>query len=226
MLMIDDKVSYLEKIHTFEGLSPLELESLGEDTRLVHYPTGYLFYMPDDPAEVMFILKVGRVQLYRISNDGRKLILAILEAGAIFGHMAIIGQRLRHTYAESLEPCTICIWRREDVEHVLTHKPAVTLRFLEAVGERLTQVEARFTDMAFKRVSARVASLLLSLHEAQGQSGCVIGYTHQALADMLGVYRETISQTLKEFKRQGWVMVERKRIVLLEIERLRQEAMI
>ena len=75
-------------------------------------------------------------------------------------------------------------------------------------------VEARLEDMAFKSIPARLALLLLRLREEQGNS--IYGYTHQDLADAVGTYRETTTQTLNEFKSKNLIDIGRKRIDILD----------
>jgi CRP/FNR family cyclic AMP-dependent transcriptional regulator len=214
------KTEYLSQVPVLQGLSPQELDYLGHGTRLVNYTAGHLFYMPEDLAEVMFILKLGRVQLYRISPDGRKLIIAILHPGAIFGHMALIGQGMHNTYAQALDDVTICVWNREAVEATMLAKPEVAFKFLNAVAYRLNLAEERLAEIAFKRLPARLAALLLRLCEEK-QSRKLEGFTHQHLADMLGTYRETVTQILNEWRGENYLELSRKRIHILNAELLR-----
>jgi len=208
------KVEFLETIDIFQDLSPFEIEGIGQQTKMVAYTAKHLFYMPSDPGEVLFILKQGRVQLYRISSDGRKLIVAILRPGAIFGHMALVGQHMHSTFAEALDDCLICLMNRLEVEHLLVEKPQVALRFLETIGYRLFEAERRLEESVFKRIPARLAGLLLRLNsETEGE--VLKGYTHQYLADMLGTYRETATQTLNEFQSRDLIRIGRKSIEIL-----------
>ncbi len=218
------KSHYLQNITAFQDLSLLEVESISQQTTLVQYKAGHLFYLPNDPGEALFILKKGRVQLYRMSPSGRKFIVSILREGAIFGHMVLVGQRMHNTFAEALDDCTICVWNRAEVEQVLREKPQVALRFLEAVGQRLFEAEQRLEEMTFKRIPVRMAGLLLQLDREQGCNGIVCGYTHQQLADMLGTYRETATQTLNDFKELSLISVRRKAIEILDVQSLRQIA--
>lgn len=197
----EEKFRYLRNVDIFQDLTDSEVREVGEMTRLCLYTANHIFYMPDDPGEILFILKQGRVQLYRVSADGRKLALATLHDGAIFGHMGMVGQQMHNTFAEAVEECKICIMDRASLEALLLAKPIVALRMLNAVGNRLADVEQRFEDIAFRRMPARTARLLLSLLEAQpDRDNTLKGYTHQHLADMLGTYRETTTQTLNDFK--------------------------
>jgi CRP-like cAMP-binding protein len=221
---MSSKRHYLESVEVFKDLTPSEMEAVSQQTTLMHYSAGYLFYAPDDAGEALFILKQGRVQLYRMSPDGRKFIVATLAAGTIFGHMVLTGQRLHNTFAEAIDDCVICVWNREQVEQLLLEKPRVALRFLETMGQRLFLAEERLEEITFKRIPARMASLLLKLEREQGGRGVLLGYTHQYLADLLGTYRETVTQTLSEFRSQGLIKNGRKAIYLLDTNGLQSIA--
>ena len=134
--------------------------------------------------------------------------------------MALVGQRMHHTFAEAMDECLICVMSRADVERLLREKPVVAFRFLESLGRRLIHVEARMEEIAFKSIPARLAGLLLRLAERTEAGLEVRGYTHQDLGEMLGTYRETTTQTLNEFKGEGLIEIGRKRIRLLDSERL------
>jgi CRP/FNR family transcriptional regulator len=86
-------------------------------------------------------------------------------------------------------------------------------------------LETHLESIAFKSISVRLATLLLQLDAEQGKSGVVKGYTHQDLSEMLGTYRETITQTLNEFKADGWIGIGRKKVMLLDVAALEELAM-
>ncbi len=220
----EDKLVFLREVDIFQDLTENEVQATSDMTKMCTYKGGHIFYMPNDPGEVLFILKRGRVQLYRVSPDGRKLVFATVQPGTIFGQMALVGQRMHNTFAEAVDDCLICIMGREEVEELIMFRPQVALRLLGALGERLVNVEQRLEDAAFQRMPVRLARLLLQLNEEQGNLGSVKGYTHQYLADMLGTYRETATQTLNEFKQQGIIELGRKSITISDVDGLEQIA--
>ena len=214
------KLTYLSNIDIFQDLSESELAEMDRQITMSSSPPGKMFYMPEDSGEVLFLLKKGRVQLYRISPNGKKLVVATLGPGAIFGEMSLVGQGMHNTFAESASECLLCVMSRADVERLMREKPMVAFRFVEALGERLTHLETRLEDIAFKSIPARLASLLLRLAVEQGDGMHINGYTHQDLGEMLGTYRETITQTLNEFKSEGYVEISRKHIEIVDKESL------
>jgi CRP/FNR family transcriptional regulator, cyclic AMP receptor protein len=168
--MTATKRAYLSKVEIFQDLSPSEMEHLERVTAMVTCEPGRVFYNPNEPAEVLFILKRGEVAISRVSPVGKKLIVETVGPGAIFGEMAIIGQRMYQTFAEALTECVICVMSRTDVEELLLADPQVAVRLVWALSDRLAQAEARIEEMAFTGVPARLASLLLRIASGDGRA--------------------------------------------------------
>lgn len=219
---LSSKLDYLSAIEVFQDLSRKEMEQMDRAVTMNTCRQGKLFYIPGDTGEVLFLLKKGRVQLYRLSPEGKKLVVATLGPGAIFGEMSLVGQGMHNTFAEAAEDCLLCVMSHTDVENLILSKPRVALRFIEAVGKRLTEAEARLEETTFKSIPARLASLLLRLSDEPNP--VIAGYTHQDLAEMLGTYRETTTQTLNDFKSQGLIEIGRKRIEIIDPEGLQELA--
>ena len=217
------KIGYLQMVDIFQDLTESEIEEIDRATTMSTCRRGKIFYMPEDTSEVLFLLKEGKVQLYRISPDGKKLVIATVGPGTVFGEMALIGQGMHNTFAEATEDCVLLVMSREDVERLLVTKPKVALRIFEALGSRLKETEARLEEIAFKGIPARLASLLLQLAEERG-SNTISGLTHQDLGEQIGTYRETTTQTLNAFRADGLIEIGRKRIKILDREGLKRIA--
>jgi CRP/FNR family transcriptional regulator, cyclic AMP receptor protein len=214
-----EKMRYLSELTVFQDLTAREMEDLNRITTMSSVQKGRVFYRPEEPGEVLFILKEGRVQLYRISPEGKKLVITTLGEHTLFGEMALLGTKMHNTFAEAVEDCLICVMSRTDLERLILSRPQVALRILEITGKRLRDAEERLESMAFKGIPARLASLLLRLSSEQN-SDEVTGLTHQDLAESVGTYRETATQVLNDLKSQGLIEIGRKRIQLLDKEAL------
>ena len=209
------KIGYLQMVDVFQDLTEEEIEEIDRATTITTCRKGRIFYMPEDTSEVLFLLKEGQVQLYRISPDGKKLVIGTVGPGAIFGEMALIGQGMHNTFAEATEDCVLLVMSRQDVERLLVTKPKVALRIFEELGSRLKDTEARLEEIAFRGIPARLASFLLQTADEQG-TDTVTGLTHQDLGEQIGTYRETTTQTLNTFKADGLIDIGRKRITILD----------
>jgi CRP/FNR family cyclic AMP-dependent transcriptional regulator len=220
---MEEKRIYLSDTELFRDLSARDLAELEIVTTLTSVPRGRVFYRPEDPGERLFLLRQGRVQLYRISPEGKKLVIATLGPGALFGEMALLGQQMHNAFAEAMEDCSIMVMSRADLERLMLNDPTIGRRILTLTQRRLNDAEARLEDMAFKGIPARLASLLLRL-SADQDSDSITGLTHQDLAETIGTYRETATQVLNDLKADGLIEIGRKRITILDANRLRDIA--
>ena len=217
----DRKLRHLSAIDIFRDLAPEDLDWLAAHTTMVTARRGQLVYMPGETNEALFLLKAGRVRIYRLSVEGKKLVLSDLAPETFFGDMPLAGQRMYGAFAEAIEDCTLCVLGRGDLERLILTRPRVAIRLLEVTGRRLLEAETVIEDFAFKSAPARLATALLRLATDHGEE--VVGRTHQDLAEMIGTYRETVTEALDDFKRRGMVELGRKRIRILD--RARLEAM-
>jgi len=222
--MKEPKLQALSAIEIFQDLTGQEVEEIDQATKMSTCEPGRVFYTPEETGEVLFLLKNGRVQLYRLSPDGKKLVVAVLERGSIFGEMSLVGQGMHNTFAEAIEDCTLCVMSKTDVERLILTKPNVAMRIMQAMAQRLTDAETQLEEIAFMSVPSRLANLLLKLTDQETIISIIKGYTHQDLAEMLGTYRETTTQTLNQFKSSGWIEIGRKHIEILDRDALQSQA--
>ena len=224
------KQGYLKDVDIFQDLSPDEVAALGKRAPMQTVDAGTIFYSPEDASEVLFILKEGRVRIYRLSPDGKALTTAIIAAGTIFGEMAILGQGMHDSYAEALTPCVLCLMSRDDVKRLLLGDPRIALRLTETMGRRLLEAERRLSDFAFKSLPQRIATLLVTLAEREtprlalrvlGAGRLEVPYTHEQLAEMAGTHRETATKVLNELREQGLIELKRGKVVLRDLGALR-----
>jgi len=215
-------VEYLQKAEVFRGLSREEIAPLFKGVQPRECAPGTLLFTPDEPSERLFVLKVGRVDVYRLTPGGRRLVVRRLNPVAIFGEMGLLGQSLRGCFAEVTEDSLVCTATREQILAVFQQRPDVALRMLEAVGNRLMQMEERLEQALFSPVRARLASFLLA--NMDPATGLVADYTHEDIGDVIGALRQTVTETLHLMREEGLVEVERKQIRVTDRGRLREVA--
>jgi len=227
-MSIEEEVELLRTVDILEPLSDEELEELARRYPDDHLQAGEIFYTPYDTSERLFILKRGRVRVYR-TTDGREFTQAIVEAGTVFGEMALTAQRLQGAYAQAMEPSILITMSREELEHLILQKPEVGLQIVHLLSERLRRQEIRLEDASTKDVHARLASIIVLLVESEGvRSGT--GYripahhTHQQLADMIGANREAVTRAFGLLQDEGIVELRRRLIYVMDLDALRRMA--
>ena len=229
MLPAKEKMRLLSMVDVLEPLSQEELEDFSERIPDTKVEQGQVLYAPKDHNETLFLLKKGRVRIYRVAPDGWEFTLAVVEAGTMFGEMSLTAQRLREAYAEATEPSYICILKREDLEGLVRKNPDLGLRIIRVLSERLRLCETRLEDIGLKDVPARLASLILQLAESEGvmtHEGPKIPthYTHRQLATMIGSSRESVTRAFAKLQKAGAVELRRRHVYVKDIQALERAA--
>jgi CRP/FNR family transcriptional regulator, cyclic AMP receptor protein len=229
MLPPEEKLRLFSMMDILEPLSREEIKELSRRIPDTHYQRGQLLYTPKERSEALFMLKKGRVRIYRIAPDGREFTLIVVGAGTVFGEMSLTAQRLENAYAEAMERVVVCKMRKHDLERLVMDKPQVGLKVMGVLSERLLLAEDRMEDIALKEVPARLASFILQLVESEGVmtlEGPKIPtrYTHRQLATMIGSKRETVTKGFTLLQQAGAVELKGRRIYVRDIEALKQVA--
>jgi CRP/FNR family transcriptional regulator, cyclic AMP receptor protein len=229
MLPPEEKLRLLSMMDILEPLSREEIKELSRRVPDTHFQRGQILYTPYEKNEVLFMLKKGRVRIYRVSTDGREFTLAVMGAGMVFGEMSLTAQRLENAYAEAMEPVIVCKMGRLDFEQLVMDKPQVGLKLTSVLSERLYLAEDRMEDIALKEVPTRLASFLLQLIESEGvvtRDGYKVParYTHRQVATMIGSKRETVTKAFTLLQQVGAVELKRRRIHVKNLETLKRVA--
>jgi CRP/FNR family transcriptional regulator, cyclic AMP receptor protein len=210
----------MAEVDIFCDLDEAEMDALSAAAPMKTYPVGALIYTPHQPLETLFILKKGRIRIFRVSPDGRALTTAIIEPGTIFGEMVIVGQRMHDSFAEALDEVVVCVMTKADVRRLLLGDPRIAARISETLGRRLGELEQRLSDAVFKSVPERIAGALVTLAAAgSGRPlgrGIQIKLTHEQLAALAATSRETTTKILGEFADRGLITLGRARITILD----------
>lgn len=223
------KQDYLMESQLFAGLTDAELAVINDVATMTRCARGRVFFAPEDMPETLYILKEGRVRLYRETTDGKHLTVAMLDRGAVFGESSLIGQTHSGVFAIAEEEGLLCVMPADHLRELITRIPRIGLNLLEFVGGRLRRSQELAEEVAYWSVKRRLAKLLLELNERYGHptmgGGRIINksFTQADLAEMIGSTRETVAEMLGTLKGLDVISSRRRKIVLedvVELERL------
>jgi CRP-like cAMP-binding protein len=221
------KAGLLREVDVFAGLGAEQLKEISRTLPMTTCRTGGLITSPDDDDERLYIVKHGRVRLYRLTPDGRQLTLDILDKGRIVGRMSWLGQELNEVYAEAIEDAIVCSFSPDELRRLIDKFPGIGLNMIRYLSDRLAVSEREREVMAFRSVEQRLVARLLELAERFGKpdgSGVAIDarLTQQELADMIGTSRETLATTVSSLRERGLLEMQNQRVVIRDLEQLRE----
>ena len=228
-MSLEEQVRLLSMVDILEPLSQGQLEEFACRVPEHEVEQGKILYTPDEHDERLFLLKKGRVRVYRVDPQGQELTLSVAESGTLLGEMAFTGQHLPGVYLRAIEPSLVVALRREDLEHLILSNPEVGLRLVRLLSERLHETETRLAELSHKDVLARLASHILRIIESEGvrtKEGYEVPthYTHERLATMIGSKRVAVSRAFAKLKEEGAVELRDRKIHVAGLEALKHAA--
>jgi CRP/FNR family transcriptional regulator, cyclic AMP receptor protein len=202
-------------IDFFKHLPDSCLETLEKDSRILDCSAGHLFFQPEQIGGVLFVLEKGSVRIFWTYGD-RELTITVLQPPAIFGEMGCFGQGKYDSSAEALQASRVRVISRDNIQALLQCAPHAAHQLVDLMSERCAHFLHKMETLALRGLIPRLANLLLE----KAENGVVAGLTHKDLAEHLALHRESITATLGELRKAGIIKTERKKILILQRERL------
>ena len=215
--------TYLKDFQVFDGLDCDAARKLGHRIVDKEFTAGRLVFSADEKAEYIYLIRMGRIKLYRRTEDGRENTIAILGAGDVFGEFVLGASSCHSVYAQALETSLLCILPRRNFFQLLVDEPGIALTIINNIGKRLAFTAQSIEHLSTYDLGLRLAKLLLLLAEEHGQGTepsvtLKIRLTHQDIANMAATSRQTITQLINQFKKLGLVRYDGKQIVVNRLE--------
>jgi len=209
------------------ALSDAELQQLQVASRIRDYSRHEVVFSPSEKPNSVYLLASGRVRIYRISPHGGETTFGYVEVGELFGEMAALGDYPRESFAEAATASRVWRIRAAVLKELLKGHPGLVVEVAQQVGGRLKRIENRVEDLVFRNVRSRLVRILLLLAEDFGlvrPDGVALDLkiSQGELATLVGASRQTVNGTLRELEEEQLIRVRDRRIVLPEIERLRE----
>lgn len=202
----------------------LEEEQMVEVMALIHsrsYKKGEDIYQTGNASDALYIVRRGRVKIYRISESGKEQILRILNPGDFTGELALFNESVHDAFASALVDTDICMIKRNDLQNLLLKYPNISMKILSELSHRLAQSETQ-TTRATERVELRIALFLVESMDHNSKTNVItLPMSKKDLASYLGTTPETISRKLLEFEDAGLIkQLSNKSIKIIDVDGL------
>jgi len=221
----ENELSYFKQVNIFDGLTSEELSELTSVIRRRSFRSGEVIFHRDDPGQVMYVIKEGKVKICLISPDGQEISLVVFGKGDYFGEFALLDGLPRSADAIALERVECYTLQRSDFHKAIMKNPKIAIRVMEVLCERLRKTDQQVEDLIFLDVYGRVAKKLLELSDTHGKKvddgiRIDVRLTQQDLASMVGASRESVNKVLGYFTDKHYISTDKHRITLHRISDL------
>jgi CRP-like cAMP-binding protein len=219
------KFWYLENFNIFKNLEQDSMEELQRITTMQNISKKQPVYFSKEPSKSIYFLKQGRVKLTRMSQDGKEMILGLVNKGEVFGEMAYLDEEERKDFATAMDEVLVCAINKDDFKNFVERNPDLNLRLTKLIGLKMRKYSERIEELVFKDAEQRVISFLLRLSDENGkQIGDEIFVKpflkHQDIAELTACSRQTVNSVLTDLRERGVINFDRKKLIIQKREEL------
>lgn len=218
-----DKLAALAACRYFNSLAPEILSELSEGMNLISYERGEVVFWQDDPGAGLYLLRKGTVKLFKLSPQGREMIMGIMEQGATFNEVPVFDGGPNPVNVATLDECEMWLVRPEPIRAAMERHPEMCRAVVQNLSKNLRQLVNVIEELSFYQVTNRLARLISTLPGEQ-LAGEGPRLTQDQIAARLGTVREVVARALRELERSGAIHLQRRQIKIRDHEILAEWA--
>lgn len=218
-------IDLLKSQFCFTSLNYSQLSAISQFTSVRILESGQPIFNQGEEATHFFIVESGEVQVYKLSAEGKEMILHLFGPGEVFAEVPVFNNFPNYpASALCRKPTQLLAIEGPAFRQLLTEQPEIALAMLSVFAMRLHQFSHTIEDLALRSVDARLARYLLTLSElSPGSPHLVI--QKKTVAAILGTIPETLSRALKKLVQEGLIEMQGSQITLCNASQLQQRAL-
>lgn len=221
---------FLSQTMMFQGLPTEQLAELVQLAIVQTYSRGEILFHQGDPGAGFFVVRSGRIKVFKLSVEGKEQILHVFGGGDHFAEVPALDGDCFPASAAAIEKSEVLFFPRQAFLDLLTQEPALAINLLKSFARHLRLFSHLVDNLALREVPARLAAYLLGLNPQPNDADAgavtvVLDLPKGQLAAKLGTIPETLSRTLAKLSQEGLIEVNGSQVKLLDRDRLNQFAM-
>jgi CRP/FNR family transcriptional regulator len=205
-----------------EKLNPIELSNLEQNRGCSYYKKNDFLFVEGSFPRGVYCLNHGKVKVFTRGDEGKEQIIHIAKPGEIIGFRAMLSGDAYRVSAETIEECALCYISKEEFFKMMDSSTEFRNDIIKGLSKELGDRAVSFTEMAQKSVRERLSSCLLQLKEIYGDEP--INLSREDLANYVGTATETLIRLLKDFKEDGLIETQTRKVIILNLDKLHQIA--
>ncbi|MBP9933145.1 MAG: Crp/Fnr family transcriptional regulator [Chitinophagaceae bacterium] len=212
------------KISVFSDLSDDQFDFLNYEKSIVQLHKGQVLFLQDTKPHGLYCIKKGKVKIFRRGSEGKEQIVRLAADADVVGYRALLSEESYQCGAAALEETTLCYVPRQALKQIMENNVNIYKKMISLLSSDLKNAESKISELAQKPVRERVAETLMVLKnkyglEADGATLNVV-LSREELANLVGTATESLIRILSDFKKEGIIELDHKKIRIVDFEHL------
>jgi CRP/FNR family transcriptional regulator len=215
-----EEIVLLKNIQLFSSLTDQELRKISAKIKIRTFKKNQTILREEDTNEFMYTILSGRVKVVQTTEDGRETIIAMHKTGDFFGEMSLIDGKTMPATVLALEETITAIISKDEFTYLVETQGKVLEKLLVILCSRLRESWNKIQLLNFNNATNRVKMLFALLSGEYGEKNdegitLNIKLTHQNIANMTGISRETVTRVIDKWQRDNEITVLKNRHIRL-----------
>ncbi len=210
--MNNTEISLLKKIRLFNSLTDEEVKDIFDKAVVKNFKKNEVVIQQEDTGQFMYIVLEGTVRVTNTTEDGKEIILALHKSGEHFGEVSLIDGKASPATVTAVENVTIAIISKKYFYQLLNSTKHVIDNLLQTFSSIIRDLSNTVELLHYKNAQQRIELLFEKLSRKYGKetdNGIILNIklTHQDMADMSGLARQTVTKIIDEWKREQSISI-------------------
>ncbi|MEZ5047916.1 MAG: Crp/Fnr family transcriptional regulator [Chitinophagaceae bacterium] len=212
------------RISVFSDLKSDDMNLLNDEKTIIKLNKGQILFQQDTRPHGLYCIKKGKVKVFKTGSEGKEQIVRLANDADVVGYRSLLANDNYQCGATAIEETTLCFVPKETLNKLLQENISLYKKMITLLTEDLKEAETKISDLAQKPVRERVAETLLILKdkygfEADGQTLNVV-LSREEIANLVGTATESLIRILSDFKKEGLIELQNKKIKLLNTSKI------
>ncbi|MGC9347406.1 MAG: Crp/Fnr family transcriptional regulator [Anaerolineae bacterium] len=216
----------LTKLPYFAELVPQVQDEIVRSAIRVCYEPDEVVLLEGMPAKGMYVVEAGWLKVVKTSPEGREQVLRFLGPGEVFNAIGVFAELPISATVIALESATAWMLERESLLRLVDQHPQIAKVIMRSLARRVVHLVSMVEDLSLRTVEARLARYLVEQAETAATVHRQRWATQSEMAARLGTVLDVLNRALHGLADQGLIRVERHQIQILNMEGLREKAML
>lgn len=208
----------VRQFNSLKALSKEELKRISDSKVSKKVKKGETIFNEGERLNGVFCVRSGISKMSKLSENGKDTIIRLASKGEVLGERSVLADEVTNLSVVALNDMEVCFIPKAPITDSVNNNPHFTKAILLHMAKELKFADNLIANMAQKTIKQRLAETLLYLDtnfgtDAEGYLALVI--TREDIANIVGTVKEACIRTLTQFKNEGLIDTEGKRIQLL-----------
>ncbi|SNS98029.1 transcriptional regulator, Crp/Fnr family [Anaerovirgula multivorans] len=211
-------IKCMKDMDLFQALDDIEKQKIVKLAQGRSYLKGEIVFSEGEKSDTIYLIRSGRILLFKVSEEGKKIILDILEEGDIIGENTIFDDMCHTFSAKAIEDAFVCRCFKSDFSKLLIN-PDISIKIIKSLTDKLNNYTDTMANMAFCDVKNRVLNTLIRLGRKYGSitpEGIKLDIylSHEDIAHLINASRVMVTNTIKALRKEGKIFVSKRHYII------------